>query len=165
MPSLLAPSIHPPLSHAPPTSWSVTPEPLNWGIKRFTRHVYLRYMHVAGLSGYLHSPLQDEVAYVRSRKEAARQALWHWLEGLSEPVDNGNISEDTPSIAFSLSGGNFLASLFVSRSVQRAEFDQCPDSKSVLEGSSNPPPTYLRSRGTRLGPFNCIACEYSLCLW
>ena len=161
MPSLLAPSIHPPLSHAPPTSWSVTPEPLNGGIKRFTRHVYPWYMHVAALGGYLHSPLQDEVAYVRSRKEVARQALWRSLEGLSQPVYNGNISEDTPSIAFSLSGGNFRASLFVPRSVRRAEFDQCPN-----RSWRAPPILHLHIFALGVCAWgHCIACEYSLCLW
>ena len=87
-------------------------------------------MHVAALGGHLHSPLQDEVAYVRSRKEDARQTLWHWLEGLSEPVDNGNISEDTLSIALSLSGGNIRASFF---NVVFLEAFDARNSTSVLE--------------------------------
>ena len=55
---------------------------------------------------------QDEVSYVRSRQAIAKDALKGWLKSLDDKVYDGDIARDLPTIALSLSGGNFRAALF-----------------------------------------------------
>ncbi|KAH9917657.1 lysophospholipase [Epithele typhae] len=74
---------------------------------------------------------KDEIAYVEARKRPVLEGLQDWLSNLPEQVYLGVVAEDIPSIALSLSGGNFRAALFSAAALEA--FDS-RDNSSVKNG-------------------------------